>query len=143
MTITFSEPVDRRLKTFIICLSLFSLIGLILFPAFPKSAMEFIDIPLHLIGGALSAIFFIIVSSSFLSRDALARISRLFMMLITICFVSLITVLWECFELFTDTYFQTGLQASIAETLKDMIVGLIGGMSGSFCWPHQNKWKQN
>jgi hypothetical protein len=63
-------------------------------------------------------------------------------MLSTISFVTLVSVLWELFELFTDTFLQTGLQGSVAETLKDIAVGLVGGLSSLLCWPPQSAWKQ-
>ena len=104
--------------------------------------LEYIDIPLHVIGGAIAGITYILAIAMTIPRETLSRTPRWHLMLSTFSFVSLVAVAWEFFELFTDTFLHTGLQASIAETLKDIAVGLLGGFTSLFCWPTKGAWKE-
>jgi hypothetical protein len=144
MTISFPRPVDTRVKLFVIGLSMISILGfgsVALLSLQDQSWIHYLDLPLHLVGGATAGVGYVLLVSWTLPHRILSGIPRLHLMLSTLSFVALVAVLWEFFELFTDTYLDTGLQGSVAETLKDIAVGLLGGLTAITCWPHSSAWK--
>jgi hypothetical protein len=146
MTISFPRPIDRRIKLFIIGLSMISMVGfgsVAILSLRDQSAIHYLDLPLHLVGGAIAGVGYVLLISWTIPHHILSGIPKLHLMLSTLSFVALVAVFWEFFELFTDAYLQTGLQGSVAETLKDIAVGLLGGLMAITCWPRSASWKQN
>jgi len=89
---------------------------------------SYIDIPLHLIGGLVSSLCFLLFLVVIHGNDGLRRIPRWLRCVLVLGFTALVTIAWEFFEYFTDTYLGTQLQSTVIETLKDMAVGLAGAV---------------
>ena len=144
MTISFQRPIDHRVKVFIIALSIFSVLGfgsVAILSLQDQSALHYLDLPLHFVGGAMAGVGYVLLVSWTIPNPPLSGIPKLHLILSTISFVALVAVFWEFFELFADTYLHTGLQGTVAETLKDIAVGLLGGLTAITCWPHSSALK--
>lgn len=88
-----------------------------------------IDIPLHLIGGAFAAVLFYWL----LGADINALSYRMQFVLV-LSFVTFIGVLWEFFEFLSDVFISSRgyayvAQASSADTMGDLFFDLLGGFS--------------
>jgi hypothetical protein len=96
------------------------------FNAYDK--LEWLDVLMHFLGGAAIAHFFdgcvgLGQEAGFVSPgDRAARL------LIVFGLVAFATVAWEWAEFVADTFFQAGAQRSIANTMKDQFLGVLGGV---------------
>lgn len=91
----------------------------IIWPAF--------DIPMHFLGGcaiALTAFFLLRIASE---QGWMKIHSKLVQLIFIVSFVALFATLWEFYEFLTDRYLGTFNQPSIADTMGDMFLGLLGG----------------
>ena len=90
--------------------------------------MPWLDVPMHLLGGVAIAYFFDIVLQH-LDRLGRMRIgSRQAALLMILGLTGTATVLWEFAEFLADALFHLGAQRSIANTMKDQFMGLLGGL---------------
>ncbi|MCR4295183.1 MAG: hypothetical protein NUW21_06585 [Elusimicrobia bacterium] len=89
--------------------------------------MPSLDVPMHLLGGLAIAYFF----HAFIrygDRLGLVRVgSRRAEMIMVFGLVAAATVVWELAEFLADHYFHLGAQPSVANTMKDQLMGLVGG----------------
>jgi xanthine/uracil permease len=106
----------------------------------PAFLLDYADIPLHLLGGFIAAAIFVAVIHFFFDFFTLRKLPKFFAMLSIMGFVALVTISWEIFEYFSDRYFGTMVQLSIGDTLKDMIVGLLGALPIALAWPRPSHW---
>jgi hypothetical protein len=88
----------------------------------------YIDIPLHLIGGLVSSLCFLLFIATYFGTRTMRQIPWCLRCLLMLGFTALVTIGWEFFENFTDAFLGTQLQSTIIETLKDMAVGLVGAL---------------
>jgi hypothetical protein len=84
------------------------------------------DIPMHFLGGVT-----IVLTGNSLLQIAqkekwLVIKNRAITVLLLVSFVALFAILWEFHEFLMDTYLGTQTQPSIADTMKDMFLGLLG-----------------
>ena len=97
----------------------------LLFHAYERTPS--IDVPMHLLGGAAIAYFFHVVVA-YGDRLGLVLVgSRRAEMIMVFGLVALATVVWELAEFLADRFFQLGAQPSVANTMKDQLMGLVGG----------------
>ena len=89
---------------------------------------SYIDIPLHLIGGLVSSLCFLLFVATYFGTRTMRQIPWSLRCLLVLGFTGLVTIGWEFFENFTDTFLGTRLQSTVIETLKDMAVGLVGAL---------------
>lgn len=89
---------------------------------------SYIDIPLHLIGGLVSSLCFLLFVATYFGSQSMRQIPWCLRGLLVLGFTALVTIGWEFFENFTDTFLGTQLQSTVLETLKDMVVGLAGAL---------------
>lgn len=95
------------------------------FDAYDK--MPLLDIPMHLLGGIAIAFFFHSVIKS-LDRRGIVRVgSRRAELVMVFGLVAFAAIAWELAEYMADTVFRFGVQSGIGDTMKDQLVGLIGG----------------
>ena len=87
-----------------------------IFPAF--------DIPMHLIGGLSIGISAIIWINFYKSQ---IQAPKWFLFLWIIGLTLLAVTLWEFAEFAGDYYFHTTMQVSLADTMLDALLGLVGG----------------
>jgi len=84
-----------------------------------------LDIPTHFLGGVAIAYFY---------RSAIANAQKLvgsipepIQIIFAITCTGTTTVLWEFLEYISDTFFHTNMILGLEDTLKDMLLGLLGG----------------
>jgi len=88
----------------------------------------YIDLPLHLIGGLVSSLCFLLIVATYFGIRTMRQIPWCLRCILVLGFTALVTIAWEFFENFTDTFLDTELQSTVIETLKDMAVGLVGAL---------------
>lgn len=90
-----------------------------------------IDIPLHLLGGAFIGVLFVYLVA--VRRDILGKTDALSFLVLGVGFVALIGILWEFYEFWADVWFLKKYALNEfpgwihADTLKDLLNDLIGG----------------
>lgn len=97
-----------------------------------------LDIPMHFLGGVsigISAYFFLVHTKVQTSNFD----NKLFGFLVILALTGLAAIAWEILEYSLDTMFNTELQRSIADTMKDLAFGLIGGALTGIILNVQNK----
>jgi hypothetical protein len=103
-------------------------VGAILWRIGAFGALMYLDIPLHLFGGFVAATALIVALYAIHDSDGVDGAPFVLKFVAALGFVALVSIAWEIFEFFTDTYMGTCLQVSVIETLKDMLVALAGGV---------------
>jgi hypothetical protein len=84
------------------------------------------DIPMHFAGG-LSIAFFVSGCFRALPREALAGSRRVVLELVLLgSLTATAAVVWEFAELACDRAFGAGFQMSLANTMQDLAMGLLG-----------------
>ena len=86
-----------------------------------------IDIPMHVLGGVFIAYSFSLTVTYFQKRKILSELNVLSRSVFLFALTSLATVIWEFGEFALDSLFATLAQASLADTMLDMLLGLVGG----------------
>ena len=86
-----------------------------------------LDIPMHIVGGASIG-----VSAQVLLRESEKRRwlhirSRVVRAFFVVAIVAFVAVVWEVYELLSDTFLGTGSQLGVPDTVADQIFGLSGG----------------
>lgn len=96
-----------------------------------------VDTLLHFLGG-LSIAYSAGYALNILQKKNLLTVnSRLAKAIIIIGVVTLTAVLWEVYEFMSDELLRTYYQTNIADTMKDLIMGLYGGTI--YCIIHWRK----
>lgn len=86
-----------------------------------------LDIPMHLIGGAaIGASFFSLLQYKHPNLK-IAKTERPFLFFWVVGMVSFAAIVWEFYEFTSDYFFQTIDQPSNADTIGDLFFGLLGG----------------
>ncbi len=93
-----------------------------------NSGWDWIDIPLHLIGGACVAFAIITFIADAIKTKKLSPLPWYFFILCVIGCVALVGIVWEFYEFAFDIIFPSILrQPSNADTMKDLANDLNGG----------------
>lgn len=87
-----------------------------------------IDKPIHFIGGFVIAYFWYGAYLTAKELKLLGKPNRLLGQLLVLFATATATVLWEFHEYLADTYLGTTMQASIGDTMGDMLLGILGGL---------------
>lgn len=88
-----------------------------------------LDVPMHVFGGLAIAYFFHVVVA-YGDRLGVVRVgSRRAAMIMVFGLVAAATVVWEFAEFLGDYFFHLGAQPSVANTMKDQFMGLVGGIA--------------
>jgi hypothetical protein len=96
-----------------------------------------IDIPAHFMGGFAIA-FTAIQILSHLEKEKIIPPSNVFATLVlTFALTATATVLWEFAEFTGDQLFGTNIQVSLANTMQDQCMGIVGGLT----WMVIHYWK--
>ena len=90
-------------------------------------AIPFLDVPFHLIGGFSIGLSLYGVDSFLRPERELLGTNKLQQFIMVIGTVSFAAVCWEYFEFILDQTVRSGFQSSLADTLKDFLMGQIGG----------------
>lgn len=85
------------------------------------------DMPMHFFGGMSIAYSFILVLREV--KEKVIIHDRFFEILIIVALVGLSAVLWELSELIVDNLFDLNWQPTLINTLCDLFLGLVGGLT--------------
>lgn len=87
------------------------------------------DIPFHYIGGLSIAC----TSAQFLSyleqEKIISRLNRVIFIVLILSLTATAAVFWEFGEFIGDRLFYTNIQVSLANTMQDQFLGVLGGMT--------------
>ncbi len=88
-----------------------------------------IDIPMHFLGGIVIAYFFHRASINGSQLKLLGKFHPTTHVLLVFFATCTATVFWEFAEFINDRYFGGHAQAGLVDTLRDMLMGLSGGVA--------------
>jgi hypothetical protein len=86
-----------------------------------------LDIPTHFLGGVAIAYFYRSAISN--SQKLVGSIPLPIQALLALTCTGTTTILWEFFEYSSDFFFHTSMILGLEDTLKDMFLGLLGGLT--------------
>ncbi len=86
-----------------------------------------VDPMAHLLGGA--AVAFFVRRACSIARERLGALSPFSLDLLAFGLACAAALLWEFGELLSDIYLGTQAQASLAETLRDLVLGVVGAVA--------------
>lgn len=87
----------------------------------------YVDIPLHYIGGLSIAYTSALILSYLESEKIIAPLNKLLFLLLLLSLTAMAAVFWEFAEFLSDQLLHTKLQPSIANTMQDQFLGVLGG----------------
>ena len=95
-------------------------------------SIDWLDIPMHFLGGLWVALFFFwILKKRFVQVSQVLEGNFLLLGILSLGFVSLIGIGWEFYEFLYDKYLAEEsvlFQAGVADTIADLFFDLIGGL---------------
>ena len=105
------------------------LIGLhIAFLLLDAYSLPYLDSLMHLTGGIVLGLFVHALLSCLINRGWLPDPGSRFMLLLIVTLVATGAVCWEFHEWLLDTFYGTHLQWSVTDTMKDLFLGMLGGV---------------
>ncbi len=91
-----------------------------------------LDIPFHYVGG-LSIASTSTQILSYLEREKIAAVpNRVLYSILIFCLTATATVFWEFMEFVMDRLMDTNIQVSLANTMQDQFMGVLGGATWVF-----------
>jgi hypothetical protein len=99
------------------------------FPAF--------DIPMHLLGGAAIAFFFLTAFKGGVQRELFSPHDRATHAALVLGWTSIAALAWELYEWFSTVYLRRPIMGDVHDTLGDLVLGLSGGamfLVGNAAW---------
>jgi hypothetical protein len=91
-------------------------------------SMPYLDSAMHLAGGIALGMFVFGMLACAVSRGWCPDPGRLLTLVLVVSLVTTGAVCWEFYEWVSDRYFGTHLQDSVADTVKDLLLGMLGGV---------------
>jgi len=91
-------------------------------------SMAHLDSLMHLTGGIVLGIFIYGVLACMIGRGWFPDPGRLVMTILIVSLVTTGAVCWEFYEWLSDAMFGTHLQHSVTDTMKDLFLGMLGGV---------------
>ena len=99
-----------------------------------------IDIPFHYLGGLSIAYTCAQVLSYLESQKITAALHRGIFLVLLLSLTSTVAVFWEFAEFISDQLLATNLQPSIANTMQDQFLGILGGGTWALIY-FKRDWK--
>lgn len=87
-----------------------------------------IDIPMHFVGGMTMTTTLIMLYKALQHINVIPQMHVAITKLFLFTAISTITIFWEFAEFSTDVFFGTHAQVNIPDTMKDMFLGMMGGL---------------
>ncbi len=110
------------------------LLHIILFSFGVYQRLPWFDIPMHFLGG-LAISYSSVLFFRYFKEKGFFSINRTFLfVLIIVSTVSFVAVLWEFFEFFLHLFVSVSFQPSVADTMKDLFIGMLGGLVWGILW---------
>ena len=85
-----------------------------------------LDNPMHFIGG-VSVAYSFLMTLDYLHNEKYLKLNKLFLFIFAVSLVGLFAVVWEFYEFLTQLFTGIIYQPSIADTMKDLFLALLGG----------------
>jgi len=98
-----------------------------------------IDIPFHFLGGFSIAYTSAKILAYLEQEKLIARLNGMLFMILLISITATAAVLWEFVEFTGDQLFHTNIQVSLANTMQDQFMGLLGGLALAFLYWRSSK----
>lgn len=89
-------------------------------------SIHFLDSVMHFAGGLVAALSFYGMLSLAQDRQHIRIGDTLVFRVLLIGLVAMVTIAWEVFEFLLDAFTGTRWQVSIADTIKDQLLGVLG-----------------
>lgn len=86
-----------------------------------------VDMPFHYVGGLSIAYTASLILSHLESEKVTAPLNRMIFLVLLLSLTATIAVFWEFAEFISDQVLRTHLQPSIANTMQDQFLGILGG----------------
>lgn len=87
------------------------------------------DIPFHYLGGLSIAYTSAQILSHLEKKIITTRLNRMIFLLLILSLTATAAVFWEFAEFIGDQLFHTNIQVSLANTMQDQFLGILGGMT--------------
>lgn len=107
--------------------------GLGVYEMFPN-----VDIPFHYVGGFSIAYTCSRVLFYLESEKITAGLHKALFLLLLLSLTTTVAVFWEFGEFLSDQFLNTSLQPSIANTMQDQFLGILGGSTWAFIYFKQD-----
>ena len=103
-----------------------------------------LDIPFHFLGG-FSIAYTSAQILAYLEREGfIARLNRSLFIILLVSITATAAVLWEFMEFAGDQIFHTNIQVSLANTMQDQFMGILGGLTLAYLyWKRQARHENN
>lgn len=101
------------------------------------------DIPMHFLGGVCITYFFIQSVKCAKEYNLIGTPSPQVIILLIFLLTCTTTIFWEFAEWTMDNFLHTSTQVSLDDTLLDMLLGILGGVSMLLIYIRYNKEKYN
>jgi len=98
--------------------------GFHLYMLFPN-----MDIPFHYLGGLSIAFTSAQILSHLEKENITPSLNRIIFMVLMVSLTATAAVFWEFAEFIGDQLFHTNIQISLANTMQDQFLGVLGGMT--------------
>jgi hypothetical protein len=95
---------------------------------FGTYSIPHLDSAMHLAGGMALGMFVLGILACAVSRGWCPDPGRYLALVLVVSLVTTGAVCWEFYEWVSDRVFGTRLQHSVADTVKDLLLGLLGGV---------------
>ncbi len=100
----------------------------ILFVYMNVYSIPHLDSAMHFIGGIALGIFIFGVMGHAIRRGWCRDPGKIIMLVLIVSLVTTGAVCWEIYEWLSDAYLGTHFQLTLDDTLKDLVLGLAGGI---------------
>ena len=92
------------------------------------------DIPFHYIGG-LSIAYTSVQTLSYLEKEKIsATLNKVVFLVLIFSITATATIFWEFAEFIGDQLLDTNIQISLANTMQDQFMGILGGVTWVFIY---------
>ena len=96
--------------------------------------INWINMPMHFFGGVSIGITYTLLLMRMKKDQYIGDVDKIMMFIFIISMTGLTTILWEFFEFGSDQLFGTTMQPSLADTITDIFLGLMGGTLSSLTY---------
>jgi hypothetical protein len=98
-----------------------------------------LDIPFHYVGG-LSIAYTSTQVLSYLEKEKISvSLNKVLFLILTISLTATAAIFWEFAEFIGDRLMDTNIQISLANTMQDQFLGILGGITWAFVYYGKNK----
>jgi len=93
-----------------------------------------LDIPFHYLGGLSIAYTSAQILAWLEAEEITATLNKAVFLILICCLTASAAVFWEFAEFIGDRVLDTNIQVSLANTMQDQFMGILGGMTWAFIY---------